>query len=297
MPILHIDSCCNLYTIFTDKNVLLVIRYTRSIHLISNTEISITNLARITYKKVITFKSRTNMSMPALNSPQTRSSHTELFNIDFNEHINFLQTSLINQLEILPKTNSSLQQIFHLLPIIFRFLRKNFQSQQELIHQYNNLSNSIQKIVSICSQYLHDRYEHENELLFLKDKISQILGQIGSTQYSLEQYRRMIHCLEQEIERLKILLHNPQLLQINQRKFQIIQEMQKIKLDRLIKENEKIQLLINQQTNAIEIQRTKIEFDLNELQKLKPIFERITLEQKDVDHHWLEIGLFSNNYN
>jgi chromosome segregation ATPase len=237
------------------------------------------------------------MFTPVLNSPQTHSSPTEPLNTNYNEHINSLQTSLVNQLEALPKTNSSLQQIFHLLPIIFRFLRKNFHSYRKLVHEYNDLSNSIQKLVSICAQYHHDRHDHENELLFFKDKISQILEQIGFTQYSLEQYWTITHCLEHEIERLQILLHNPQLLQINQRKFQVVQETKKIKLDRLIKENEQLQLLINKQTNSIETLQTKIELDLNELQKLKPIFEQVTLEQRDADNHWLQIGLFFKNFN
>jgi methyl-accepting chemotaxis protein len=184
-----------------------------------------------------------------------------------------MSTSVLNSLETYSKPrnidSNGLQQIFHLLPIIFRFLRKNLQSQQKLIDEYNDLSNSM----TISVQNLHD---HENELLSLKDKISEIL----------EQYRRIIRCLEQEIERLQIILRNP-------RKFEVIQETQKIKLDRLIKENENIQLRINQQISAIETLRTKIESDLNELQKLKPIFERVTLEQKDADHHWLQIGLFT----
>jgi hypothetical protein len=69
-------------------------------------------------------------------------------NIDLNERVNSLNASLINQLELLPKTNSSLQQIFHLIPIIFRYLRKNLQSQENLSNEYSNLSNTIQKVIS-----------------------------------------------------------------------------------------------------------------------------------------------------
>jgi len=233
------------------------------------------------------------MSIAVLNSLQTAYPLTKSLNIDFNESIKSLHTSLINQLESLPKTNSSLQQIFHLIPIIFRFLRKNLQSQQKLFNEYNDLSNTIPKVISICAQYTHN---HENELLFLKDKISQILGQISYTQYCLKQYWTMIHSLEHETERLKILLTNRQLLQINQRKFQTLQQTQKIKLDRLIKENEKLKLLINKQIDSIKMIQTQIEIDTKELQRLKPILHNIKLEQKDIHNHWSQISLFPKNH-
>jgi hypothetical protein len=233
------------------------------------------------------------MLTPVINSPKTTYPLDESFTIDFNERINSLHISLTHQLESLPKTNSSLQQILHLIPIVFRLLRQNFQSQQKLSNEYNDLSNTLRKIISICTQYSHDRHDHEHELIFLKDKISQILGQIGYTQHCLEQYWTIIHSLEYETERLEILLNNPQLLQINQHKFQIFQETQKIKLDRLIKENEKIKLLINQQIDSIKTIQTQIEIDVKELQTLKPILNNIKLEEKDVQNHWSQIGLFS----
>jgi hypothetical protein len=236
------------------------------------------------------------MFTPVLNSSQASYLFNESFNIDFNERINSLQTSFINQLESLPKTNSSLEQIFHLIPIIFRFLHKNLQSQQKLFNEYNDLSNTIQKVISIYTQYIHDRHDHENELLFLKDKISQILGQIGYTQYCLQQYWIIVHSLEHETERLQILLSNPQLLQTNQRKFQIFQETQKIKLDQLIKENEKIKFFINKQIDSIKTIQTQIEIDVKELQRLKSILHNIKLEQKDVHNHWSQIGLFPKNH-
>jgi hypothetical protein len=231
------------------------------------------------------------MLTPALNSPQVYSPSNKSLNIDLTERLD----SLINQLESVPKSNSSLQQIYHLIPIIFRFLRKNFQSQQNLSNEYNHLSNTIQKFISISTQYLHDRYDHEHELLFLKDKLSQILGQIGYTQVRLEQYWTMIHSLEHETERLQILLSNPQLLQMNQRKFYLLPEPQKIQLDRLIKENEKIKLLINQQIDSIKTTQIQIGIDVKELQRLKPILHHIKLEEKNVHHHWLQIGLFLKN--
>ena len=83
--------------------------------------------------------------------------------------------------------------------------------------------------------------------------------------------------LEQEIARLEILLHHPKLLHIDQRKSQISQETQKI------------HMLINQQTNTIEL-------DSEELEKLKPVFERVTSEKKDVDHRWAHLGMFSNHF-
>jgi hypothetical protein len=233
------------------------------------------------------------MFTSALNSSETVYPLTKSLNIDSNECIKPLHTSLINQLESLPKTNSSLQQIFHLIPIIFRFLRKNLQSQQKLFNEYNDLSNIIQKVISICAQYIHDRHDHENEILFLKDKISQILEQIIYTQYCLKQYWTMIRSLEHETERLQILLSNPKLLQINQRKFQ---QTQKIKLDRLIKENEKLKLLINKQIDSIKTIQTQIEIDVKELQKLKPILHNIKLKQEDVHNHWSQISLFSKNH-
>ena len=214
----------------------------------------------------------------------------ESLNTDFNERVSSLHTSLLDQLELLPKTNSSIQQIFHLIPIIFKFLRKNIQSKQKLHNDYNNLSNTIQKVISICAQYIHDRRDHENALLILKDKISQIIGQIGYTQYCLEQYWTIIYSLEHETERLHILLSNSQRLQINQHKFQTLQETQKIKLDRLIKENEKIKLLIIKQKDSIKILQTQIEIDVKELQILKPILLDTKLGQNDVQNHWSQLG-------
>jgi hypothetical protein len=101
----------------------------------------------------------------------------------------------------------------------------------------------------------------------------------------------MIHSLEHETERLQILLSNPQLLQMNQRQFHLLQEPQKIQLYRLIKENEKIKLLINQQIDSIKTTQIQIGIDVKELQRLKPILHHIKLDEKNVHHHWLQIGL------
>ncbi|CAF2308543.1 unnamed protein product [Rotaria sp. Silwood2] len=226
-----------------------------------------------------------------MNSLQVSYPHDELFNIDFNERINSLHISLISQLESSPNKNLSLEQIFHLIPIIFRFFRKNLQSQEKFSNEYNNLSNTIQNTISIFTQYIHDRHNHENEIFFLKDKISQLIGQIGYTQYCLEQYWTIIYSLEHEIERLQILLSNPQVLQINLQKFQTFQESQKIQLDRFIKEKEKLKVLINKQKDAIQTIQTQIEIDLKELQTIKPLLDKIKLEQKDIYNHWLQIGL------
>lgn len=197
----------------------------------------------------------------------------------------FISASFNNQLESLPKTNSSLQQIFHLVPIICRYLRKNLQSKQNLFNEYNDLSHTIQKLISICSQYFH-----ENELLIFKNKISQILEQISYTQHGLEQYYAMIRSFEHETERLQILLSNSQ--EIDQHKFQILHETHKIKLDRLIKENEKLKLLINKQIDSIKIIQTQIGIDIKELQTLKPLLYNIEFEQKNIYHHCSQISLF-----
>jgi hypothetical protein len=223
-------------------------------------------------------------------STPTSYSLDDSLNTDFNERVHSVHTSLLDQLESLPKTHSSIQQIFHLIPIIFRCLRKNIQSKEKLHDDYNDLSNTIQKVISICAQYIHNRRDHENELLVLKDKISQIIGQIGYTQHCLEQYWTIIYALEHETERLHMLLSNPQLLQINQHKFQMLRETQKIKLDRLIKENEKIKLLINKQKDSIKTLQTQIDIDVKELQTLKPILLDIKSEQNDVNKHWLQLG-------
>lgn len=225
-------------------------------------------------------------------SPVRLSFSHELLTTDFNERINSLYASVLHQLDAIPKSSTSLEQIGNLLSIIFRFLRKNLQSYQKLSTEYAELSNSIEKLVSISAQYLHDRHEHENELLFLKDRISQILGQIGSTQESLEQYWTIIYRLEDETERLQELLSNTQLIHSNQRRFQILQKTQKIKLDRLIEENEQMKQLIIQQITSIETIHKQMEIDLEELSKLKPILEILQLEQKDIDESWLRIGLF-----
>lgn len=222
------------------------------------------------------------MLTPVLNSPSSL--------INFNECINSLHTSLLNHLESLPKTNSSLEQIFNFIPIIFQYLHKNLQSQEKYLNEYNHLSINIEKFISICSQYLHDRYNHENELFYLKTKLSQILGQIGYTKECLQKYYLIIYSLEYETERLKILLSNSQLIQINQRKVQIFHETQKIKLDRLIKENEKLKKLINKQNDSIQIIQTHIDMNINELNTLKSILFNIQLEQKDVHQQWSQIS-------
>ena len=226
----------------------------------------------------------------SIDSPVTPSIDHEPLNTDFNDRINSLYTSVLHQLETIPKTSASLDEIFHLLAIIFRFLRKNLQAHQKLSTEYVELSNSIEKLVSISAQYLHDRHEHENELLFLKDQICQILGQIGYTQKTLEQYWTIIQRLESETERLQGLLTNPQLIHGSQRRFQVLQETQKIKLDRLIKENEQIKQLIVQQSQSIETIQRQMELDLEELDKLKPVLKKFRLEQKDIDGQWFQIG-------
>jgi hypothetical protein len=83
-----------------------------------------------------------------MTSPQSSYPLDLSLNIDFTERVDSLNASLINQLELLPKTISSPQQIFHLIPIIFRYLRKNLQSQENLSNEYSNLSNTIQKVIS-----------------------------------------------------------------------------------------------------------------------------------------------------
>lgn len=232
-----------------------------------------------------------NLRKMSADSPVRLSFSHELLNSDFNERINSLYASVLHQLDTIPKNDTSLEEFANLLSIIFRFLRKNLQSYQKLSTEYNELSNSIDKLVSISSQYLHDRHEHENEFLFLKDRIAQILGQIGSTQESLEQYWTIIHRLEDETERLQGLLSHPQLIHSNRRRFEMLQETQKIKFDRLIEDNKQIKQLIIQQTNSIESIHKQMEIDLQELDKLKPILETLQLERKDIDQSWLKIGL------
>ncbi|CAF3856395.1 unnamed protein product [Rotaria magnacalcarata] len=232
-----------------------------------------------------------------INSSQESSPNNEPLNINFNDRINSLNLSFMHHLESLSNTNLSLEQIFHRIPVIFRFLNKSLQSQQKFSNEYHYLSGTVQNMISIFSQYIHDRHVHENELFALKEKITQLIGQIGYAKYSLEQYWTIIYSLEHEIERLQMLLQNPQVLQVNLQKFQALQETQKVHLDRFIKGNEKLKLSITKQKHSVELIQTQIETDLEELQRLQPILYRVKTEEKDVNNHRLQIGLpFKNNH-
>ena len=227
-----------------------------------------------------------------MNSLQRSYIFDESSHVEFNEHINSLNNSLISRLQSLDNMNPSLHQILHHIPVVFRFLHKNVESQKKLSDEYNHLSNITQNIISIFAQYIHDRHNHENELLLLKDKISQVAAQIGYTQYCLEQYWTMIHSLECEIVLLQIHLSNPQLLNINKNKSQVFQENQKLQLDRFMKESEKLKISITKQKDAIQVVQRQIEGDLKELKILKLFLQKIKLEQTDTQNHWSQIGLF-----
>lgn len=227
-----------------------------------------------------------------MHSPQTSYRDDESFNVDFKERINNLNTSLTNQLASVPNTNSSLDKIVHLFSVVFRSLRKNLQSKEKLFTEYNSLSDTIQKLISIFAQYTHDRHEHENDVFSFKNKISQIIGETGYRQNCLEQYWTIIHSLEHETERLEILLRKPEFLQINQQKFQTFEETQRVQLDRFIKDNEKLKILINKQKDSISTMQTQIEIDIKELQTLKPILHKIKFEQNDIQYNWSQIGFY-----
>lgn len=226
------------------------------------------------------------MHTPTLKS----SSLPEPCKIDFNQRINDLHSSFIHQLESSSNVLFSSDQIFHRISIIFRFLRKNLHSQDKLAHEYLELSNQIQKLISLSTRYIQDRHDHENELIFLKDQICEIFGQIGYVQYSLEQHWTIITNLEQEIQRLQTLLSNPQILQINQKQFQILQENQKIKIDRISKENEKIKILIEKQIEINRKLQIQIDYDFKDLGKLKQIVEHLQSKQINLQNQWKDIG-------
>ncbi|CAF0813750.1 unnamed protein product [Adineta ricciae] len=224
-----------------------------------------------------------------MNSPEISFQVDKLFHSDFNNRIESLQTEVQTQLESPSKNSASLQQIVHSIPIIFRSLRNNLQSQQKLFAEYNELTHISQKVIAICTQYIHDRHDHENRLLFIKDKISQTIGRIGYGQYCLEQYWMMIHSLEHEIERLQLLLSNPQLLQDNRERVRTFQENQKIKLDRLVKENEHLKNLIHQRKDSIRSMQLQIEVDIQELRTLQSVLHKKKFEQKHVQKHLLQL--------
>ena len=226
------------------------------------------------------------MHTPTLKS----SSLPEPCKIDFSQRINDLHSSLLHQFESSSNVLFSSEQIFHRISIIFRFLRKNLHSQDKLADEYLELSNQIQKLISLATRYIQDRHDHENEFIFLKDQICQILGQIGYVQYSLEQHWTIITNLEQEIQRLQTLLSNPQILQINQKQFQILQENQKIKIDRISKENEKIKILIEKQIETNRKLQIQIDYDLKDLGKLKQIVEHLQSKQINLQNQWKDIG-------
>lgn len=228
-----------------------------------------------------------------MNSLQLSHLNNKSLNTNFNQRINTLHNDITKQLESVPKTNLSLKQIIDLIPNLFRFLRKNLQLEEKLSDEYNSLSNNIQNIISTFSHYIHDRRDYENEFFSLKDNIKQLIGRIGYTEYRLEQYWTIIYNLEHELERLQILLRNPKILQVNLQKFQAAQDTQRFRLDRFIKENERLKILIKKQKNSIQTIQKQIEIDIKEFHRLKPIFDKTKSEEKDIINHWLQIGLSS----
>ncbi|UJR26165.1 hypothetical protein I4U23_007509 [Adineta vaga] len=225
-----------------------------------------------------------------MSSLQVSSSIKKLSTSDFNDRIISLHTSFITRFDSISKANPSPQQLFHSIPIIFHFLRNTLQSQQSLLDEYNNLTNTSQKVIAICTQYIHDRQDRENKFLHMDDKISQTIGQISYVKYCLEQYWTMIRSLEQEIERLQLLLNNLQLLKNDQEQLQTFEENQKIKFDLLIKENENMKNLIQQRKDSIRTIQTQIETDVQELRTLQSLLHNNKLEEKNIHKHWLRLN-------
>lgn len=207
------------------------------------------------------------------------------------ERLDLLRVGLLNQLEGLPKSDTSLQGIVELLSVLFRFLHKNLRLKQQLVHDYNELSKRMQTVISSCAQYIHDRHKHENELVLIKDQISQTLGRIGYSQQSLEHYRAIVHSLEHESERLEMLLCNPHLAQMNQQKFHTFEQNQRIQLDRLMKDNEKLRLSIEQEKDSIVSIQAQIERDIEELQTLKALFANVQREESKATDQRASTGL------
>ena len=201
------------------------------------------------------------------------------------DEINALNASLVEQCESLPTDPASIEQIVHLISGLFQCLRQDLQLKEKLSNDYTDLSNSIQIVISNCAQYIRDRYDHENELVLLKHQISQVLGQIGATQHRLEDYRIIIHSLEQEGERLEILLNNPQLMQINRQNCQAIEGHQRIELDRLMNDNDKMRLSIVEEKDAIELVQKQIERDIQELHVLSSTLSDLRQEHQSIENH------------
>ena len=222
------------------------------------------------------------------------SSFESISHDDTHERLESSRTGLLSQLEGIPQSNASLQSIVELLSVLFRFLHRNLRVKQQLVHDYNELSKRIQTAVSSCAQYIHDRHKHENELVLLKDQICQTLGRIGYTQQSLEHYRTIIHSLEHESERLEILLCNPHLAQMNQQKFQAFEQNQRIQLDRLMKDNERLRLSIENEKESIISLQAQIERDIEELQALKSLFVNVQHEERKATDQRGRTGLSSN---
>ena len=213
-----------------------------------------------------------------LPSPPLDSSSNEI-----DTRISALNASLVQQCASLPTDPDSIEQIVHLISDLFQCLRKDLQLKEKLSNDYADLSNSMQMAISNCAQYLRDRYDQENELVLLKHQISQVLGQIGSTQHRLAHYRTIIDSLEHEGERLEILLNNPQLMQINRQNHLTIEGHQRIELDRLMVDNDKIRLSIAEEKDAIELIQKQIERDVQELHVLSSTLSDLHQEHQSID--------------
>lgn len=173
---------------------------------------------------------------------------------------------------------------------IFNRLYKTLSTRDQLIDEYHQLSKNIQNVISNCAQCIHERYKYENDLVLIKDRICQSLGQVGLIQDSLEHYRTIIESLENETERLENLLSHPQIAQVNQQKFQIFEQNQRVHLDRLIKENEQVRKLIHKEKESIVALKRDIERDKDELEKLQISLGQTRSEGEQISQQRSEVA-------
>lgn len=211
----------------------------------------------------------------------TPCSFEDISNDRLRERIDALHQSFTDQCEPSTNLDASINQIFE-------HLHENLHRRDTLIDEYNRLSQTIQTVISQCSQCVHERYKYENEFLLIKDQICQSLGQIGHIQQSLDHYRTIIDTLEHESQRLENLLSHPQFSQMNQQKYQVFEQNQRIQIDRLGRENEQVRDRIRQEKEAIIILQRDIERDQIELDKLQKVYAQLQSEGEQIHQYRLK---------
>ena len=196
-----------------------------------------------------------------------------------NEQIRTIHEILLNRFREISPSNPSFSDLKRNFEKIFQILYANVQMKEDLTLKQNQISDRIQILISTCSQYIYERHKDENEFIVLKDQLCRTFGEIGVTQSMLEHYRQVIHCLEQQSDRLQHLLNHPTLLEMSDAKKRPVSGNQRVRFDLVMRENNQFRIRIDKQKLAIETIEKKIEEDRINLQKLQSIVNEFQEEK------------------